>query len=100
PLSMLYCPTRRAPRAYPKTFNDTMVAHNAADNPAGDNVSGRTDYAINAGDPTKVEYGDGGPDASQLNLADPGAFGWPDTSECTGVSYGRSEVAMAAIKDG
>jgi hypothetical protein len=62
----------------------------------------KSDYAINTGD-----YAGGQPGASQITMIpktmeeakDP-AFKWYDTSQYTGISFGRSEVRPSELKKG
>lgn len=108
PLSMLNCPSRRGSDVYPKPVDGTTVARNAAPNPRDNNVAGRTDYAINAGDQAQNEYG-GGP----TSYAGAETYNWENTAvgrftddrrsslyRATGVSFLRSEIKMRHIVDG
>ncbi len=88
-VGLFYCPTRRGLGLYPFDMawpprNADLVAETA-----------KTDYAINAGD---VFIPAGGP-ANYQQAADP-TFVWTDFSKATGVSYFRSMVTMAHIRDG
>ena len=92
PLSVFYCPTRRPTAAYPNcaTFHNSSYFINT-DLPDG---FGRSDYVGNG-------YGVGSNNApSNLQEADNGTFtGW-STTECPGVIFQRSELTLAAIRDG
>lgn len=116
PLPLLACPTRRPglplpkPDAGPSGVNS--IAYNSADNPSGANIAGRTDYSINCGDVAKNEISVGPTSASGSLNAIENAFNWclsstgkvigtsGCSSEGTGVSFLRSEVATHHITDG
>ena len=100
PLSVVNCPSRRGAQLYTNVVNGTLLAYNAMDNPPDDNVVARTDYAANAGDFTigdftvfRTPYG---PDT----LAGEASYDWINTAKYTGLSYQRSEVAIADVSDG
>ncbi|MEM7313825.1 MAG: DUF1559 domain-containing protein, partial [Planctomycetota bacterium] len=106
PLTMLNCPSRRGAEVYPKPVDGTTVARNAAPNPRDNNVAGRTDYAINAGDQNVNEY-NGGP--TSYDNAE--TFNWGNTEtgrdprrpilyNATGVCFLRSVIKMRHIVDG
>ncbi len=109
PIRSLNCPSRRAPIAYPKPQDGTFVAHNAARNPAGGNVAGRTDYAMNSGDENVTEY-DGNGFPSSVGAA--AQFKWCNdrlgrplrscglTRLLSGISFARSEIGIKDIPDG
>jgi prepilin-type N-terminal cleavage/methylation domain-containing protein len=122
PLPLGGCPSRRPGLILPKPSQGLFIAYNSAKNPAGDNVAGRSDYAINAGDQGGVDSGvdcwppnfPGGGPSIKTNYNTAAAFAWP-TSESgrtnptdgstpvqryTGVSFQRSEVAIKHIVDG
>jgi len=88
-VGLFYCPTRRGLGLYP--FDTAWPPRNA------DLVAetAKTDYAINAGD---VFIPAGGP-ATYQQAADP-TFVWTDFSKATGVSYFRSMVTTAHVRDG
>jgi prepilin-type N-terminal cleavage/methylation domain-containing protein len=94
PLPTMNCPTRRKSRTWAKPWDGTFVAYNADNNAAGNNVAARTDYAINEGSiadgyipgPTTLASGDG-------------SFTWR-TMTSTGLSFERSTVKPASVKDG
>jgi prepilin-type N-terminal cleavage/methylation domain-containing protein/prepilin-type processing-associated H-X9-DG protein len=50
PLEVMHCPTRRPAMLYGNAYFGNWVAINAADNPAGDTLGAKTDYAGNCGD--------------------------------------------------
>jgi hypothetical protein len=95
PLSLLNCPSRRKSVVYPKPVNGTFVAHNAARNSSGDNVAARSDYAANSGSQGHDEYFGGPP-----RLVGDRWSGWHDVSRCNGISFERSEVRSAHVRDG
>ncbi len=74
PVVMVYCPTRRAPIAYPWTgsWNAKIINANTP------SVAGRSDYAINGGD----------------YYTDPGTGGWPSGA------YGPATVTDVENPDG
>jgi len=83
PLAIMNCPTRRRPGAFPhRIWADVFQA--------------RSDYAANLGDTARVTIWGPGDAAS----VDNGSYQWPDTSDITGVSFIRSEVTMAHVRDG
>jgi prepilin-type processing-associated H-X9-DG protein len=100
PVSMFYCPSRRAAVAYPFTHGSSFVN---IDRPR---VIGRSDYAACGGDratgvnprfpsghPETVEGGNETPDSSWETL--------PGTSnDVNGVIYRRSETRLADLADG
>jgi prepilin-type N-terminal cleavage/methylation domain-containing protein/prepilin-type processing-associated H-X9-DG protein len=90
PLAVFYCPTRRSVNAYRNHYHE--VCHNA------NQVSseGRNDYAINAGTDIAWDW-DSAPNS--LNEGDT-AYAWPDSKQFTGVSFQRSEVKLAQVRDG
>jgi len=95
PIAGFHCPSRRRPKLYPD-YNGGAHGYNY-DRQAGGVA--RSDYAINAGHVVSTY---GGP----ASLAQGDSMTWPDTTTPTsgsfgsGVSYLRSEVAMADIRDG
>jgi prepilin-type N-terminal cleavage/methylation domain-containing protein/prepilin-type processing-associated H-X9-DG protein len=97
PLVMMNCPSRRAAKPMPKPWDGTYVGINADNNPANDNVSVRTDYAINAGSQRADQYFAGPGSLSQGD--DPG-FGWHNLRDSNGISFERSEIKQATVTDG
>ena len=96
PLATINCPSRRAAVAYPKPIDGTFIAYNASRNFPRNNVAGRSDYAINAGDQNRNEI-DGGP--ASYAAAD-GNYNWQDNRSMTGVSFYRSTIRLRHIIDG
>lgn len=107
PLEMVRCPSRRETTLHPKPFDDTFVAYNSANAPAGGGLVGRSDYAANCGDQQHNEYG-GGP----ASLAAFSTTRWCSSktgkkldnclsvTELNGISFQRSEVAIKHVTDG
>jgi prepilin-type N-terminal cleavage/methylation domain-containing protein/prepilin-type processing-associated H-X9-DG protein len=96
PVSTLYCPSRRAPRAYP-FMPDDEHADIGFFNVNSPTATARTDYAINCGSqprnlthifPNSISQGLGSD------------FPWPDLSDHNGISYQRSMVRAAQVSDG
>jgi len=90
PLALLVCPSRRHPAVYPIPAAHTVLA-NAEDTSVG---WFRSDYAANAG---SVVVAFSGPDTWSDALA---GNGFSIMSLATGVSYQRSMVKIAHIRDG
>ena len=89
PLESAHCPSRRTPQLFPMwqgafAFRNTAQFEGVA----------RADYAINGGS----RFWDPGGGPPSLAAAD--NFNFPDTSEQTGVSFIRSEIALGQISDG
>lgn len=90
PLAAAHCPSRRPATLYPSLTG----MHNA------DAVSSaaHADYAANSGDQGSDESF-GGP--TTLAEGDTSNYGsWLGANVCTGISYERSEVSVAQIRDG
>lgn len=88
PLSVLHCPSRRAPRGY----------KNGQGYKECDSISeiARTDYSANAGDQQANEENPGPGD-----LAGGDSMAWPDLStKYSGVIWQHSETSLAMIRDG
>jgi prepilin-type processing-associated H-X9-DG protein len=95
PLEVLHCPSRRGAELYPVAFLPARTPRGS--DPVMDVA--RADYAVNAGDQDRCDLNlFDAPETVEEGL-DP-AFPWPDVSDHTGVSYLRSEVRMAHIRDG
>jgi prepilin-type N-terminal cleavage/methylation domain-containing protein len=95
PLEVFYCPTRRNVDRY-------AVSLPFAKTPIGSepvSAVARSDYAINAGDQPICDLVFNGPPQSWEQALDP-AFPWPELADHTGISYLRSEVRMAHVRDG
>lgn len=95
PLAMLNCPSRRRSVVYPKPWNGTYVARNSLNNDGANNVAARSDYAANCGSQSRNEYF-GGPGG----IVGDNWGGWHDVRKCNGISFERSEVQMAHVRDG
>jgi prepilin-type N-terminal cleavage/methylation domain-containing protein len=95
PLEVFYCPTRRGVDRY-------AVSLAVARTPIGSepvNAVARSDYAINAGDQPVCDLVFNGPPTSWDQARDP-AFKWPDMRDHTGISFLRSEIRIAHVRDG
>jgi prepilin-type processing-associated H-X9-DG protein len=117
PLSLIGCPSRRGgARPFPKPWDGAYYARNASNAVAERGApvaptAGRGDYAINCGDQSGNEV-NAGPDnlagAARYNWAVAGTLGRNPNANApvqsqylmTGVSFLRSEVAIAHITDG
>ncbi len=86
------CPSRRRPQAYRDGFT---YRHGGGTFAPGQ--SARTDYAINAGDPTRTQVFAG---PRSLSQGDDPNYRWTDVSDHTGISYQRSEVQREHVRDG
>jgi prepilin-type N-terminal cleavage/methylation domain-containing protein len=94
PIALFNCPSRRRAIAYPATYSGGSFHAVNAD---AVDVHARSDYAANGGTEVQVFYGPG----SYTDGDNPNWSGWPAWRlTCNGVSFLRSEVAMADIKDG
>ena len=95
PQKIFNCPSRRPAYLY-SVFYDYAAEPRGA---AMVHQVARSDYAANAGDQPRSEFqGWWGPQT--LADGDHPQFHWPDTSTHTGVSYLRSQVAAAEVRDG
>jgi prepilin-type N-terminal cleavage/methylation domain-containing protein len=90
PLSLFYCPSRRALGTYP--FDMQWPPRNAAAMP----VAAKSDYAINGGD-YQIDAGSGPNSYAQ---GDNPTYQWSDTSKGTGVCYFHTVVSIDQIRDG
>jgi prepilin-type N-terminal cleavage/methylation domain-containing protein len=97
PLPVMNCPSRRPSRLYPMVKLGNFVAFNAADNDPSDRAVARGDYAINAGSQALDEYFPGPP---TLALGDAPGYPWHDPKALDGISFERSEVQAAHVRDG
>ncbi len=91
PIPLLNCPSRRVTGSYPyryraESLRNSTLPLNAA----------KSDYAINGGD-HKMRPTAGPPSTNRQDLL---RYQWPSTSSATGVSYVRSRIRMADIRDG
>ena len=98
PLAVFTCPSRRKTMKYPKPSGGTYIAVNAADNNSADNTIARSDYAANSGNQQFNEYFSGPGTLAEGD--NPSYSGWHDTTRCTGVSFERSQITMAHVRDG
>lgn len=100
PVPFLNCPTRRRPLAY----HDGHTYRAACSTSIKPGKSGRTDYSVNCGDlnrneissgPSSIKQGDG-------SMANPATetFDWSNFNAETGISFRRSMVSTAHVKDG
>ena len=96
-LAGLLCPTRRQTMVF---TNYNNCYHNA-DTMA---TTARGDYAANAGDQMLCQFGNsstgGYQGPSSLDIGDGSSFAWPSTSTFTGISFLRSQIAIAQVRDG
>jgi len=92
PLAVFNCPTRRSSMAYVNAFAP-FVAFNCG--PA-ERVA-RSDYAFNCGDTGTDEFF---PGPTTLAQGDDPNYAWPYTGNLTGVSFQRSRVSHAEVRDG
>jgi prepilin-type N-terminal cleavage/methylation domain-containing protein/prepilin-type processing-associated H-X9-DG protein len=94
PLAGLNCPTRRPTDTYRLASSFTFKL---ANNPVA--KLARSDYVINGGDYLDARLDEKSP--PDLKTADNRSESqWDDMSHQTGISYQRSQVTMADIKDG
>jgi prepilin-type N-terminal cleavage/methylation domain-containing protein len=91
-ISIVYCPTRRAPVAYPYKLFTTPHNANVTDSVC------KSDYAANGGDgPWGAPFYTG---PATLTEGDtPGAYAWQPDVE-TGICHQRSKVTVRQITDG
>jgi len=105
PLAAFYCPTRRAATLYKHDIPSLgqFNAYNASNNAAGNDLVARNDYAANLGDFDITR--------SLLNIGfqqQPGpttptgeaGYNWIDSTNYSGIVYQRSQVPIAAVRDG
>jgi prepilin-type N-terminal cleavage/methylation domain-containing protein len=117
PLPLVDCPSRRPGQVFPKPIDGLFIAYNSAKNPAGDNIAGRSDYAINAGDQGGTDDIDcwsllfpAGGKSPKSDYTSTATFDWPaselgrdyssGTQKYTGISFQRSEVGIKHVTDG
>jgi len=95
PVANLNCPSRRAAAAYPNTWNGGVnKPFNADFTPS----YARTDYAANCGDQNSNQGPANGGGPTSLDY--PANFNWGNLAMYTGVSFRRSKVRSADIRDG
>jgi prepilin-type N-terminal cleavage/methylation domain-containing protein/prepilin-type processing-associated H-X9-DG protein len=90
PVSVIYCPTRRAAKAYPFSGKSPVGTNNISS-------AGRTDYAANGG--SFFVANDPGGTASGPGPSSTGATTWPDLTNFNGIVGVHSQVVMADIRD-
>ena len=96
PVSIFNCPSRRRPLAYPD--NAGAKYKTASSNGMAIPKSGRTDYAINCGSQAANERM-GGP--NDIATGDsPTYTGWANPASLDGISFERSEINSAHVRDG
>jgi prepilin-type processing-associated H-X9-DG protein len=99
PLGILHCPSRRSAKLYP--HRPSTASSNRPFNPGIGglltdpltNVA-RADYAINGGG------SDPGTQPGPTTIAAAASYAWADPKLATGVSFIRSQVSPALIRDG
>jgi len=103
PIPIMYCPSRRLPRAYPSLKHSTLPPRNS--DLAPDGKVARSGYAMNAGtlfqeflDDSRSKKGEGIP--GTYEEGDSESFDWPSSANSNGVTFLRSDVGMAQITDG
>ena len=98
PLALFICPSRRQVGLYPWTVGADMV--NCPD--LTKYGSDRIDYGINLGDTNIGGSADNVGPSNYTDGSNPKWSGWlaSQGTFCTGVSYQRSMVTMAAVSDG
>ncbi len=92
PLAVLHCPTRRTAKLY-RMLPDADRAPRGTDPVT---LVARNDYVMNAGD--KLMNHGAGPET--IEQGKNGSYKFPELNASTGICYLRSEVNMAAVKDG
>jgi prepilin-type processing-associated H-X9-DG protein len=96
PLSVCYCSSRRQVALYPVVWSNIANAKFNLDSTGSPPVA-RGDYAMNAGSQGRCEAGAG---PSTFNDGDNPTYPWIDVSDHTGISYLRSMVSVAMVRDG
>ena len=98
PLGLLHCPSRRAAQVYPNPTMDQWPHYGAERR----ETLAHTDYCINAGDTDPLgSNGSRNKAHHQPKSVGAGAdFNWRDFSDHTGVSYVRSTISLAHVRDG
>jgi prepilin-type N-terminal cleavage/methylation domain-containing protein len=95
PMAVFNCPTRRQAAAYP-------IFYAYARRPFGSGpveAVARSDYAMNCGGQPRCEIASWFKPPS-LAAGDDPAYPWPDVADHTGISYLRSQITMAHVRDG
>ena len=91
PVAVFYCPSRRAPKAYPYT-----EAHFPLRNSDPVGWAAKTDYAVCAGD--RIIHTPAGPPST--DPADLRAYRWPPFHQASGISYVLTRIRAADVLDG
>ncbi len=91
-MPMFYCPIRRPAMLYPRTCGLSVANW---DYGAVSRVA-RADYAINTGSQDRCQIFTGPTFADGLTPT----YKWPDASDHNSISYQRSQITTAMIKDG
>ena len=95
-LAVHHCPSRRRATPCPYGISDPVLPSDLYVLSESDPVA-KNDYAVSIGDGVLTYLG-GGP--ASLDAGDQPGYGWPDTSTYTGISYLRSCVEVAQVRDG
>ena len=95
PLSILHCPSRRSPKAYP-VVNPIAWFVSQPRLCGMLTTSARTDYAINGGEHYRTIHR--GPNS--ISDGETGAYLFPSTNTSTGISYTRSRFRIRDVTDG
>ena len=101
PVSVLFCPSRRQPRAYPLDPTITFSISNADKNKIV--ATARTDYAANVGAITGGNVQIATKDANNIDLAVPipATYIWAyNLKDIQGIVYLGSEIKISMIPDG
>ncbi|MFM8986151.1 MAG: DUF1559 domain-containing protein [Planctomycetia bacterium] len=95
PQATFVCPSRRGATLYPRTGPQCVYANGDVN---GITQAGAVDYAASAGDTTPAWYAGPG----TIPEATGGWFNWNTNNALanTGISYARSQIAMAHVRDG
>lgn len=94
-LAVFNCPSRRPPMLF--RYYDLAANRKINMDVAQAPMVARGDYAINAGSQNRSQIYRG---PSSLTEGDNPTYGWPDVSDHNGISYQRSLVAAAHVRDG
>jgi len=97
PVANLNCPTRRAAIKYPRA---SAAAANDLFNADFSPFYARTDYAANCGDQNSNQGVGDINDRKGPPTLNPGNYNWGDLSIYTGVSFRRSKIRIADVRDG
>lgn len=95
PLAAFNCPSRRRTMVYPCKWSYPLVPYNIDKELTR---GGKTDYAANCGDHSTVQFGRGPADLAEGD--DPAYWSGLSPPNYTGISFLRSQVTMADVRDG